>query len=91
MTDKKAKSFRLRSNLSTIMGRERLRIADVSRLTGIHRNMLTLLYYDRARKVALEEIAKLCAQLGCRVGELLELVEEPVAETSTRTRSTKRR
>lgn len=39
--------------------------------------MLTLLFYERARKVDLEEIRTLCEFFRCDVGEFLELVPNP--------------
>jgi putative transcriptional regulator len=39
------------------------------------------LYYDRAQKIDLEGIAKLCVYFDCKVGDLLELASEPPAES----------
>ena len=54
------------------MGEKRVRIIDVARATGISRNMLSKLYYDRAQRVDLADIAKLCEHLECSVGDLFE-------------------
>jgi putative transcriptional regulator len=64
----------IRSRLSVLMGEKRVRIIDVARATGISRNLLSKLYYDRARRVDLTDLAKLCDYLGCSVGDLLETV-----------------
>jgi len=56
------------------MGERRVRIVDVSRATGISRNMLSKLYYDRALRVELVDIAKLCDYLECSVADLFEIV-----------------
>ncbi|HXG02287.1 MAG TPA: helix-turn-helix transcriptional regulator [Candidatus Binatia bacterium] len=63
---------RVRSRLSVLMGERRVRIIDVARATGISRNMLAKLYYDRARRIDLDDLAALCAYFGCGVGDLLE-------------------
>ncbi len=55
------------------MGEKRVRIIDVSRATGISRNMLSKLYYDRARRVDLIDIAKLCDYFECSVSDLFEM------------------
>jgi putative transcriptional regulator len=55
------------------MGEKRIRIIDVSRATGISRNMLSKLYYDRAQRVDLDDIAKLCDYLECPVADLFEI------------------
>ena len=54
------------------MGERKLKIADVARNIGVHRNTITLLYYEKAKKIDLEVIAKLCRYLDCSVSDLLE-------------------
>ena len=69
----------IRCHLSRLMGEKRVRIIDVARATGISRNMLAKLYYDRARRVELSDLARLCHYFGCTVGDLLEWVRESAA------------
>ena len=64
----------IQSRLSRLMGEKRVRIIDVARATGISRNMLSKLYYDRAQRVDLVDVAKLCEYLNCSVGDLFEIV-----------------
>ena len=64
----------IRSHLGRLMGERRLKIADVARETGLHRNSLTLLYRDEAARIDVETIDKLCDFFGCEVGELLEYI-----------------
>jgi putative transcriptional regulator len=54
------------------MGERKLKIADVARETGLHRNTVTLLYDETAARVDLEAIDKLCAFFKVPVGDLLE-------------------
>lgn len=58
-----------------MMGERKLKISDVSRETGIHRNMLTLLYYEKAKRVEFDVLEKLCRFFKCRIGEILEFKE----------------
>jgi len=58
------------------MGESKMRIADVSRETGLNRNTVTLLYRETAARVDLDAIDKLCELFDCEVGELLERVEQ---------------
>lgn len=60
-------------NLSTLMGAKRMTIQDIHNITGLSRNTISNLYYDRATRVDYETLAKLCACLECEVGELLEV------------------
>ncbi len=66
----------IRCHLSTLMGRDKLKIADVARETGLHRNTVSLLYKETAQKVDLEAIEKLCRLFNCGVGELFEYVSD---------------
>jgi putative transcriptional regulator len=56
------------------MGERKLKIADLARETGLHRNTITLLYDETASRVDLEAIDTLCSYFGATVGELFEQV-----------------
>jgi len=64
----------IRCHLSRLMGEKRVRISDVARTTGISRNMLSKLYYDRAKRIELNDLEKLCRFFDCQVADLLEFV-----------------
>jgi len=64
----------IKCHLSRIMGEKKLRVADVARAIGIHRNAITLLYEESATRVDLETIDKLCDFLECKVSDLFEHV-----------------
>jgi len=44
--------------------------------TGIHRNTLTNMYYDRAVRIELPVADKLCKYFNCTMNELFEYTEE---------------
>ncbi|TXI37716.1 MAG: XRE family transcriptional regulator [Methylophilus methylotrophus] len=62
----------IKCHLSRIMGEKKLRVADVARAIGVHRNAITLLYEESATRVDLETVDKLCAFLECKVSDLFE-------------------
>jgi len=64
----------IRCHLSRLMGEKRVRISDIARTTGISRNMLSKLYYDRAKRIELNDLEKLCRFFDCQVADLLEFV-----------------
>ncbi|HET20349.1 MAG TPA: XRE family transcriptional regulator [Chromatiales bacterium] len=70
----------IKCHLSTLMGQKKLKIADVARETGLHRNTITLLYNETATRVDLDAIDKLCKLFDCQVGDLFERVDAPDAE-----------
>ena len=75
-------SIMIRCHLSTLMGRDKLSIAAVSRLTGLNRSTLSALYHESATRVELPAIERICALFKCSVGELLELVPGPAPMSS---------
>lgn len=62
----------IKCHLSRLMGERKMKIADVARETGLHRNTITLLYDETATRVDLETIGQLCQLFNCSVGELFE-------------------
>ena len=67
----------VKCHLSTIMGERRLKIADVSRDTGINRGTITLMYNEEATRVDLDVIESLCTYLRIDIGDLYQVIEEP--------------
>jgi putative transcriptional regulator len=62
----------IKCHLSRLMGERKLKIADLSRETGLHRNTITLLYDETAARVDLDAIDRLCQFFEIGVGDLLE-------------------
>lgn len=62
----------IKCHLSRLMGEHKMKIADVARATGLHRNTITLLYNEEAVRVDLEAVEKLCELFDCEVGDLFE-------------------
>ena len=60
----------IRCHLSTFMGERKMKIMDVVRETGLNRTAVTALYYERAQRVDLESVDKLCELFDCQVGDL---------------------
>lgn len=66
----------IRCHLSTLMGRSKLRIADVSRQTGLNRSTITALYKETATRIDLQAVEQLCRLFDCQVGELFEYAQD---------------
>lgn len=59
--------------LSSLMGdRKILKLSDVVHATGINRNTLTALYYDRAIRIELSVADRLCRYFNCTMNDLFE-------------------
>lgn len=66
----------LKCHLSKLMGIRKVKISDVARETGLHRNTVTLLYKETATRIDLSAIEALCKFLNCGVGDLFEIVDK---------------
>lgn len=60
------------------MGERKINIAELARATGIHRNMLTLLYFENAKRIEFDVMEKLCRYFNCSIQDLFEIVDEEV-------------
>jgi len=63
-----------------MMGERKLKVMDVARETGLHRNTVTLLYKETATRVDIDAIEKLCHLFECEVGDLFERVTDDRAD-----------
>lgn len=61
----------IRCTLSTVMDKRWLKISDVIRLTGLHRETITSMYYDRKERYTPDLLNKLCKALDYQPGDLL--------------------
>ena len=71
----------IKNKLSEVMGRERMKISDVINATGLARNTVAELYHDRAKRIDLDTVNKLCVALNCQdISEIFEYVPEEAAQ-----------
>jgi len=66
----------IRCHLSRMMGERKMKIVDVAKEAGLHRNTVTLLYNETATRVDMETINSLCKLFDCKVGELFEFIPD---------------
>lgn len=65
----------IRCHLSKLMGIKKMKVADVSRETGLNRSTVTSLYKETASRVDIDAIDKLCELFDCEVCDLFERVK----------------
>lgn len=53
-----------------------MNISDVARQTGLNRSTISLLYHEKATRIELDTIEKLCGVFKCKLGDLLEIKDE---------------
>lgn len=66
----------IRCHLARLMGEKKMKIVDVARKTGLHRNTVTLLYKETALRIELDAMDKLCELFDCEVSDLFERVKD---------------
>jgi len=66
----------IKCHLSTIMGQHKMKIADVSRVTGLNRSTITAMYSEEAKRIDLDAIEKLCKLFNCNVSDLFEFIDD---------------
>ncbi len=67
----------VKCNLSSLMGRDRKKIQDVCNETGLARNTVANLYYDKVKRVDYDTMDRLCKMFHCEIGELFLYEETP--------------
>ena len=53
-----------------------MNISDVARLSSLNRSTISLLYHEKATRIDLDALEKLCKIFDCSVGEMLEISAE---------------
>ncbi|WP_395645583.1 helix-turn-helix domain-containing protein [Terricaulis sp.] len=75
--------MRIVVTLDVMLARRKMRAKDLAERIGITEANLSLLRTGKVKGVRFETLAKLCAALDCKPGDLLEVEagEEPVASS----------
>lgn len=66
----------IKCHLSRLMGERKLKISDVARDTGLHRNTITLLYQETANRIDIDALDILCKYFGVTVSDLFEFFDD---------------
>lgn len=66
----------IRCHLSRLMGEKKLKVIDVARETNLNRSTVSALYYEKASRVELDVVEKICRFFNCQVADLFELTDD---------------
>ena len=69
----------IRSNLIALMHQRRFKATELARAAGVNRSAVTALANNRASRVELATLERLCIVLGCQLADLLEIVPDDVS------------
>jgi putative transcriptional regulator len=71
----------IRSRLHDLMQERKLKAAELARLADINRSTVSALMAQRATRVELDALERICIVLGCSIGDLLQIVpDEPIGQ-----------
>jgi putative transcriptional regulator len=66
----------VRSHLANLLLQSGLTTAELARLAEVNRSTVTALVKDRATRVDLTALERICTVLGCDIADLLEIVPD---------------
>ena len=66
----------IRSHLADLMLKNRLKTAELARMAEVNRSTVAALAKDRATRVELAAVERICTVLGCGIADLLEIVPD---------------
>lgn len=66
----------IKIHLSRIMGEKRINIADLSRLTGLHRNGIAKLNNEETDGVKFDTLNRICEALDCDIQDIIEFIKD---------------
>lgn len=66
----------INNKFSEILGRKRIRMSELQKMTGLSQTAIINLYYNKTKSVSFETINKICNALECNTQELFEHVPD---------------
>ena len=61
----------MKNNMRVLLAKQRKKVTDVHKATGISKSALTALYYERTKRPDIETLQKVTEYLGVTLDELL--------------------
>jgi len=66
----------IKNNLSMLMGIKRMKISELSQLTGLSYNTIANIYYEKTKGIDYDTLNKVCWALDCNTQQLLEYIPD---------------
>lgn len=62
--------------LSDILGKKKMKQADLRRLTGIRSETMSAYYYEYVKRINVADLNKICKALNCKLSDLMEYIPD---------------
>jgi putative transcriptional regulator len=66
----------IKNKLSSILGEQRMRVSELSNLTGISQNALNKIYHNKTKGIDFDTLNKICNALQKNTQELFEFIPD---------------
>lgn len=66
----------IKNRLSIILGEQRMRVSELSQLTGISQNALNKIYHNKTKGIDFDTLNKLCTALDRNSQEIFEFIPD---------------
>ena len=66
----------INNKLSEILGRKKIKMSELQRMTGLSQTAVINLYYNKTKSISFDTINKLCNALECNTQELFEFIPD---------------
>ena len=66
----------IKNRLSIILGEQRMRVSELSKLTGISQNALNKIYHNKTKGIDFDTLNKLCNALDRNSKEIFEFLPD---------------
>lgn len=66
----------IKNRLSIILGEQRMRVSELSKLTGISQNALNKIYHNKTKGIDFDTLNKLCNILQCNSQDIFQFTPD---------------
>jgi len=66
----------IRNKLSELMGRKRIKMSEVAKISGLSKITIFNLYHDKSKSIGFETLNKLCWALECVIQDIFEYISD---------------
>ena len=72
----------IRIHLGRLLGEKKMKMSELSEKTGINKNTIGELYYEKSQMVRFDTLDKICKALDCKLSDLIEYLPEDSEKTN---------